>query len=77
MARSCNALPRGTPGDAHLFDLLRRGYIDARYVKSYRITSEELAAIGERVKAFAAVVERICTEKIAALRAEAERAAAG
>lgn len=71
------ALPRSTPEDEHLFDLLRRGYIDARYVKSYRITTEELAAIGERVKAFAAVVERICAEKIALLRAEAERAALG
>jgi predicted nucleotidyltransferase/HEPN domain-containing protein len=70
-------LPRSSPEDGHLFDLLRRGYIDARYVKSYRVTDEELAVIGERVKAFAAVVERICTEKIAALRAEAERAGAG
>jgi HEPN domain-containing protein/predicted nucleotidyltransferase len=71
------ALPRTTPEDAHLFDLLRRGYIDARYVKSYRITAEELATLGERVRGFAAVVERICREKIAALRAEAEAAEAG
>jgi hypothetical protein len=46
-------------------------------VKSYRITDEELAAIGERVKAFAAVVERVCREKIAALRTAAGAAAAG
>jgi HEPN domain-containing protein len=71
------ALPRSTPEDEHLFDLLRRGYIDARYVKSYRITTEELATLGERVRGFAAVVERICREKIAALRAEAEAADAG
>src|SRR5262249_52739164 len=50
-------LPRATPEDEHLFDLLRRAYIDARYDKSYRITTEELAALGERVRAFAAVME--------------------
>lgn len=65
-------LPRSTPEDAHLWDLLRRAYIDARYVRSYRITPEELAALGERVRAFAAVVERVCHEKIASLRAAAE-----
>ncbi len=70
-------LPRSTPEDERLFDLLRRGYIDARYVKSYRITDEELVAIGERVRAFADLVERVCGEKIAALRAEAEAAGTG
>jgi hypothetical protein len=48
-----------------------RAYIDARYVKSYRVTAEELAALGDRVRAFAAVVERVCREKIATLRAAA------
>jgi predicted nucleotidyltransferase/HEPN domain-containing protein len=67
-------LPRSTPEDKHLFDLLRRAYIDARYDKSYRITAEELATLGERVRAFAAVVERVCQEKIASLRADAEAA---
>jgi len=72
-----HVLPRTTPEDEHLFDLLRRAYIDARYVKSYRITAEELAALGERVRGFAAVVERVCREKIASLRADAEAAGAG
>jgi predicted nucleotidyltransferase/HEPN domain-containing protein len=68
------ALPRTDPEDARLFDLLRRGYIDARYVKSYRVTAEELSALGERVRRFAAVVERVCREKIESLRAAAEAA---
>jgi predicted nucleotidyltransferase/HEPN domain-containing protein len=72
-----SALPRTEPEDARLFDLLRRAYIDARYVKSYRVTAEELAALGDRVRAFAAVVERVCREKIATLRAAAEAAGAG
>lgn len=67
-----DALPQSTPEDKHLFDLLRRAYIDARYNKSYRIAAEELAALGERVRAFAGVVERVCREKIASLRAAAD-----
>ncbi len=69
-------LPRETPEEKHLFDLLRRAYIDARYDKGYRITASELAALGDRVRAFAAVVERVCQEKIASLRAAAEAAGA-
>lgn len=64
-------LPRATPEDERRFDLLRRAYIDARYDKSYRISAEDLAALGERVRAFAAVVERVCREKIVSLRAAA------
>ena len=67
-----DVLPRATAEDAHLWDLLRRAYIDARYVKSYRITPEELAAIGQHVRAFMGVVERVCREKIASLRVAAE-----
>ena len=66
------ALPRTEPDDKRLFDLLRRGYIDARYDKSYRITKEELSTLGERVRRFASLVERVCQEKIASLRAAAE-----
>lgn len=68
-------LPRDTPEDRRLFELLRRAYIDARYDKSYRITAEELATLGERVRQFAAVVERVCQEKIAGLRAAADGSA--
>lgn len=65
-------LPRATPEDEHLFSLLKRAYIDARYDKAYKITPEELTALGARVRAFAAVVDRICRDKIASLRAAAE-----
>lgn len=51
--------------EAHLFDLLKRGYIDARYKHDYQITEEELRALIERVGQMKAVVERICREKIA------------
>jgi HEPN domain-containing protein len=70
-------LPRTTPEDERLFDLLRRAYIDARYDKSYRITAPELSTLGEHVRGLTAVVERVCREKIASLRAAAEAAGAG
>ncbi len=70
-------LPRATPEEERLYDLLRRAYIDARYDKSYRITEEELAILGERVRAVAKVVERVCREKIASLRAAAATHGAG
>ena len=62
------ALPRAEEGDRRLFDLLKRAYIEARYSMSYRIGEEELAVLGERVKALAAFVERLCREKIASVR---------
>jgi HEPN domain-containing protein/predicted nucleotidyltransferase len=56
--------PMATEEDEHLFNLLRRAYIEARYSKSYRITAEQLAALGERVKDLAGRVERACRERI-------------
>ena len=37
--------PDNTPQEKHLFDLLKRGYVDARYKDHYEITSEELALL--------------------------------
>lgn len=66
------ALPRTEPEDKRLFDLLKRAYIDARYVKSYRITTEELAVLAERVRGLADVVEHVCREKLTSLHQAAE-----
>jgi hypothetical protein len=43
--------PDNTPEEKHLFDLLKRGYVDARYKEHYEITAEELnlALLIERV----------------------------
>jgi len=51
--------------EEHLFDLLKRGYVDARYRTDYVITEEELSILIERVKLMNPIVERICKEKIA------------
>jgi hypothetical protein len=53
-----------TEEDEHLFDLLLRAYIEARCSKSYRITADQLAALGEPVKDLAGRMERACKERI-------------
>ncbi len=58
-------LPKTDPDDKHLFDLLKKAYIDARYSMSYRITAEELAELQKRVLVLADRVRAACLEKIA------------
>jgi HEPN domain-containing protein len=48
----------------HLFDLLRRGYIDARYKKDYFITGEELKLLIDKVKRMEDIVGRMSKERI-------------
>lgn len=50
-----------------LFDLLKRGYIDARYKEDYIITKEELTILIERVTQMQEIVKRVCKEKISSL----------
>ena len=58
-------LPKTEPDDKHLFDLLKKAYIDARYSMSYRITADELAELQKRVLLLADRVRVACLEKIA------------
>lgn len=51
--------------EEHLFELLKKGYVDARYREDYVITPKELATLIEKVKDMIPIVERICKEKIA------------
>lgn len=48
----------------HLFDLLKRGYIDARYKEDYMITEEELSVLIEKVDKMRLVVEKLSTEHL-------------
>jgi HEPN domain-containing protein/predicted nucleotidyltransferase len=43
------ALPRTDAEDEHLFSLLRRAYVEARYSKDYQVTDDELVKMRERV----------------------------
>jgi HEPN domain-containing protein/predicted nucleotidyltransferase len=56
--------PDNTPQEKHLFDLLKRGYVDTRYKDNYEITTEELTQLIERVTQLQAIAERLCQEKI-------------
>lgn len=50
--------------EKHLFDLLKHGYIDARYRSDYFIIEAELIELVEHVKKMQAIVEKICWAKI-------------
>ncbi|WP_293298858.1 HEPN domain-containing protein [Pedobacter sp. UBA4863] len=52
----------------HLFDLLKRGYIDARYKLDYVITETELKELIDKVESMQVLVRRLCTEKIASYK---------
>ncbi|HEU4409919.1 MAG TPA: HEPN domain-containing protein [Polyangiaceae bacterium] len=59
------ALPKAEPEDRHLFDLLKRAYIESRYSQSYRITAAELGALQARVLELARLVREVSLEKLA------------
>lgn len=50
--------------EKHLFDLLKRGYIDARYRIDYNITKDEVEQIFERVTKMQDIVLTECTKKM-------------
>ena len=48
----------------HLFNLLKRGYIDARYKDDFVITEVELQTLITKVKEMESIVKKICSAKI-------------
>ena len=73
--RLIEAWPRGRRPYDRTFDLLRRAYVEARYSKHYEITKEELEWLADRVRHLQALVETVCTERLAQLKAQADKAA--
>jgi predicted nucleotidyltransferase len=59
--------PETDKHDEHLFDLLKRGYIDARYREDYEITEEEIKILIAKVSRMIPIVEKICKEKITSI----------
>jgi len=53
--------------EIHLFDLLKKGYVDARYKNDYDITGEELKKLIDRIYLMQTVVQNICMEHIDSL----------
>jgi HEPN domain-containing protein len=66
--RFAEVFPRHTKEEIHLFDLLRRAYVDARYSKSYQITEQELHTIADRIGTLRTVTEEACRRKIEGLK---------
>lgn len=70
-ARLALAWPRETKFERRCFELLREAYVKARYSKHYRISSEELAWLTERVEILRGLAIAVCEERLAQLRDEA------
>ncbi len=56
--------PRNTKHSRRCFSLLKRAYVEARYSLHYKITTEELAWLTERVAHLRDVVEEVCRERL-------------
>ena len=59
------AFPKGTEDEKRMFELLRSAYVDARYLKSYVITADELTWQADRVRYLHQLVVILCTKQIA------------
>ncbi len=59
--------PRATPEQKHLFDLLKRAYIDARYKRDYKISKAELKYLATRVRKLQDLTKKVCRKEIVRL----------
>ena len=58
--------PKTTDEEKHLFELLKRAYIDARYkMDEYKISKAELELLAGKVNELKRLTEEICGGKIA------------
>lgn len=69
--RLADAWPRDTKFERRCFELLREAYVKARYSKHYKISSEELAWLTERVEVLRGLTTTVCQERLTQLRGEA------
>ena len=69
--RLVDAWPRERREDRARFEKLKEAYVKARYSKHYRITEEELIWLSSCVEELGRAVHAICSERIAALEANA------
>ncbi|MFK3889780.1 HEPN domain-containing protein [Sphingomonas sp. NPDC079357] len=58
------AWPRDSRFAQRCFELLRRAYVDARYSPHYRISTEELVWLIERIDDLQGLVEQVCLEHL-------------
>lgn len=72
--RLIEAWHRENKVDRRRFELLKRAYVEARYSPSYAITSDDLDALATSVERLRGLVETLCCERLATLRAAAAAA---
>ncbi|QEC69318.1 HEPN domain-containing protein [Panacibacter ginsenosidivorans] len=60
--------PTNDQHESHLFDLIKRGYIDARYKEDYVISKNEVSILISRIDEMRKTVGRVCAEKISLLK---------
>jgi len=60
------------PGSTGGFERLKRTYGEARYSDSYAITADDLDALATSIARLRDIVEEVCRERLAALKAETE-----
>ncbi|RZJ86505.1 MAG: HEPN domain-containing protein [Chryseobacterium sp.] len=56
--------PDGNEHEKYLFDLLKRGYIDARYKKEYLIEGAELKELIGKIEDMQQIVKSLCEKRI-------------
>ena len=56
--------PETDKQEERLFELLKQGYIDARYNIDFKITENELQTLIVRVKQMQLIIEKVCKKKI-------------
>ncbi len=71
-ARMIEIWPHGTRFERRCFELLKKAYIEARYSRHYKITTEELTWIVGRVEILTKLVATLCNERLARLKADAK-----
>lgn len=56
--------PRNIKEEEELFDLLKKGYVEARYDKKYTITKEEVSKLIDHIVRLQTITAQICKDKI-------------
>ena len=62
--RLAKIFPLHTKKWTHLFELLRKAYVDSRYNPTYKITEKELTEIEKKILKLQELTEKICKKKI-------------
>lgn len=66
--------PKRTEEDERLFQILAKSYSDARYKDEYKVYDEDATELCIRVQEFCELIKRLCKERLADYRREAEEA---